>query len=583
MSRKASRTAPEKSLRARLGGLRGPIAYLVIISGAVNILALTGAFYMLQVYDRVLTSKSFPTLAALSILVIGLYLIQGLLDIIRSQTLVRLGSRLDQQFSPLAHRVAIDMPRFGFSTPEANERGRDVDVLRHFVSSQGPIAFFDLPWIPLYLAFVYLLHPYLGLLTLGGALVLTSLTVITELLTHKRSIETQKAGLDRASIADTNTRNADVLHAMGFAHRAIARFDAANKEHLALHAKTNDVTGSFSGLSKVMRMMLQSAVLGLGAFLTIRGELSAGAIIAASVAASRALAPVDLVIGQWKNVIAARRSYHRLGETLATIDDEKPHVQLPAPKTSLTVENVTVAAPRSGSVILADVAFELQAGQAIGLIGPSGGGKSSLVRGLLGVWPLVRGSIRIDGAEIDQWAREDLGQHIGYLPQEVALLDGTVAENICRFDPNPNNEKILEASRAADVHDLIIHLPNGYQTGIGPDGIALSAGQRQRIALARALYGKPFLVVLDEPNSNLDAEGDKALTAAITGVKERGGIVVVVAHRPSALAACDLVGVLQNGRLAAFGPKDTIIQDKSSTSRTTQPTRVALQPNVAKG
>jgi ATP-binding cassette subfamily C protein len=319
------------------------------------------------------------------------------------------------------------------------------------------------------------------------------------------------------------------------------------------------VAGTLGGISKVLRMILQSAVLGLGAFLTITGDLSAGAIIAASIASARALAPVDLAISQWKNVVQARRSYARLTETLTSLDIDKPVVTLPAPKSSLKVERITVAAPSTGAVVLSDISFELKAGQATGIIGPSGGGKSTLVRALTGVWPLLRGHVRLDDADFAQWVPDDLGRHIGYLPQEVSLLDGTISENISRFEPNADGRKILEAAKAAGVHEMIVRLTNGYETELGPNGTALSAGQRQRLALARALYDNPFLVVLDEPNSNLDSEGETALTAAVQSVRERGGIVIVVAHRPSALAACDTIGVVQAGKLAAFGPKDEIL------------------------
>lgn len=550
---------------SELGGLRSVVLFIFILSGIVNVLALTGSLYMLQIYDRALTSHSVPTLLALSALAIGLYFFQGLLDVSRSQILVRIGAQLDHRLAPLAHKVVIDMPRYGFSTAEASERGRDVDFLRQFMGGQGPMALFDLPWMPLYLAFVYYLHPWLGILTFAGALVLAALTILTAILTRMHSTSAQQAAVARTAMADSHSRNADVIRAMGFSGRAIARFAQINSEHLSLQTRTNDIAGTFSGISKVLRMMLQSAVLGLGAFLTISGELTAGAIIAASVAASRALAPVDLAISQWKNVVAARRSYARLTETLTAIDEAAPAVALPPPNASLSVEKITIAAPGTGAVILSDIGFELRAGQAVGIIGPSGGGKSTLARGLTGVWPLLRGDVRLDGADLSQWEPDHLGRHIGYLPQEVSLLDATVSENICRLDPEPDGKKILAAAQAAGVHELIVRLPQGYETPLGPNGCALSAGQRQRIALARALYDDPFLVVLDEPNSNLDAEGEAALTQAILGVRTRGGIVVVIAHRPSALAAVDMVGVIQNGKLAAFGPKEEIVAQSSPT------------------
>ena len=555
----SSRSTRHNSPKDAFSNLRFTIGFIFILSGVLNLLALTGALYMLQIYDRALTSQSIPTLLGLSLLAVGLYLCHGLLDISRSQILVRLGAQFDAKISPLAHSVTIDMPRYGYSLAEAKERGRDVDTIRQFLSGQGPHALFDLPWMPMYIIFVYFLHPWLGVLAIVGAIILTTLTLISELLMRDKTQTTHRAELLRANTADAHTRNSEVIRAMGFADRAISRFEKVNADHLSLQTKTNDVTGSFGGVSKVLRMILQSAVLGLGAYFAIVGELTAGAIIAASVATARALAPIDLAIGQWKGILAARRSYSRLGETLAAIDTDDKIVDLKKPEQKISVEKITVAAPGTGSVVLGDVSFELAAGQALGIIGPSGGGKSTMARALVGVWPLVRGSVRLDDAELSQWQPEQLGKYLGYVPQDVALLDGTVAENICRLDPDPDGNKILAAARAADVHELIVRLPNGYQTELGPHGVSLSAGQRQRIALARALYDEPFLVVLDEPNSNLDFEGEQALTAAIDAIKARGGIAIVIAHRPSAIVSCDLVGIIKDGRLAKIGSKEEII------------------------
>jgi ATP-binding cassette subfamily C protein len=539
--------------------VRGLALFLLLISGVISVLALTGSFYMLQIYDRALVSGSVPTLAAISVLAIGLYVFQGLFDIIRAQVLVRFGARVDRRLAPIAHQVVVDMPRLGYSTSEALERGRDVDTIRGFFGSQGPVAIFDLPWMPLFLAFVYVLHPTLGALTIGGAFFLALLAVLTELRSRRWSQATLAATIERNAIADSNARNAEVLKAMGFASRAVARFAGANERHLELQTRTSDITGTYGAVSRVTRMLLQSAILGLAAYLTILGELSAGAIIAASIASARAMAPIDLAIGNWKNIVAARGAWRRVADTVEVLEDRPEPMRLPAPVVSLKVEGVTVAAPATGRVILSDVSFEMRAGTAVGIIGPSGGGKSTLARALTGVWPLLRGAIRLDDADLSQWSDEDRGAHVGYLPQDVALLDATVAENIARLDPAPSPAAIVEAARAAAVHEMIVRLPEGYHTHLGPMGAAISGGQRQRLGLARALYGKPFLVVLDEPNANLDPEGEAALTAAIEGVKARGGIVIVIAHRPSALQACDLIGVIQRGKLTAFGPKAQIL------------------------
>ena len=480
MRSKDAKAAAKRDVDARVTkGLPAIFGYLFGISGIINILALTGSFYMLQIYDRALSSGSVTTLVTISALAIGLYLFQGTFDMLRSQILVRVGGQLDQRLAPLAHQVAVDMPRFGYSTSEALERGRDVDTVRAFLGSQGPIALFDLPWVPLFLVFVYVLHPYLGALTLGGAVVLTLLTILTEVLTRRKAGDTQRAAILRNSIADSNARNADVLKAMGFAHRAIARFQRANEAHLALHARSSDIVGSFGAISRVLRMILQSAVLGLGAYLVIQGEMSAGAIIAASVASARALAPIDMAIGNWKNVVGARNAFGRLKETVRALSSLKTPLPIPAPRQSLKVEGITVAAPGSGRVLLSDVSFELQAGQAVGIIGPSGGGKTTLARAITGIWPVLRGNLRLDDADLSQWSDQDLGQYVGYMPQEVALMDGTIDENISRFAEPPDARKIVDAAKAAQVHTMIVRMPKSYRTELGPRGEALSGGQRQ--------------------------------------------------------------------------------------------------------
>jgi len=557
---------------------KGIGVFLFWISGIINVLALTGSFYMLQIYDRALTSGSVPTLAALSVLALGLYLFQGVFDIIRSQLLVRIGAKIDRILSPIAHRVSVDMPRFGFSSAEALERGRDVDTLRTFMGSQGPVALFDLPWVPLYILFVYFLHPVLGAVTLGGAVLLTLLTVWTELKSRQLANAVHQANIARSAIADSNARNSDIIKAMGIQDRAVHRYTKANSEHLVLQTQVTDITGTFSAISRVLRMLLQSGLLGLGAYFTIQGQMSAGAIIAVSVAASRALAPIDMAIGNWKGMVTARQAYKRLRETMVALADLPERIDLPAPKESLRVEKITVAAPSSGQVLLSEVSLEVKAGQGLAIIGPSGGGKTTLVRALTGIWPVLRGSVRLDNADLLQWKEEVLGRYVGYLPQEVALMDGTIVENISRFAPKRDGKGVVAAAMAAGVHELIVRLPDGYDTPLGSQGTALSAGQRQRIGLARALYGDPFVVVLDEPNAFLDTEGEQALNKAIAGIKKRGGIVIVVAHRPSVLEQMDLVAVVQAGKLTAFGTKAQVLGAQQAPERSKpnlQPVRAA--------
>ncbi|EAQ43582.1 MULTISPECIES: type I secretion system permease/ATPase [Roseobacteraceae] len=565
MARSSARQSEKDARLARLtAGLRPVFLYIFGLSGIINILALTGAFYMMQIYDRALMSGSIPTLALISALALGLYMFQGGFDVIRSQILHRVGARFDARVAPDIHRMSIDMPRYGFSVAESMERGRSVDTLRNFFGGPALVSLFDLPWMPIFLAFVFVLHPYLGALAIAGAVVLTLMTVLTELMTRKANAQVNRAAVQRSSVAEANARNADVIKAMGFSSQALAQFQKANDEHLTLQSGSSDVTRTVGALSKVLRMMLQSAVLGLGAYLTIMGEMTAGAIIAASVASARALAPIDSTIANWKNLIAARNALATIKQTMAALPEQPRPLQMPDPKQAFSAEGITVVAPGSGRVLLSDVTIQLEAGQALGLIGPSGGGKSSLMRAMAGVWPVLRGHVRLDGADLVQWGEDTIARSFGYLPQDYTLFDTTIARNIARLaDPDP--EKVIAAARAAGVHEMILAMPDGYETELGASSTSLSGGQRQRIALARALYGDPFVVLLDEPNSNLDAEGERAVSHAIQSIRDRGGIVIVVAHRPSALENVDLVGVVQDGALSRFGPKSEIMRVKPAS------------------
>ncbi|MEQ1719114.1 MAG: type I secretion system permease/ATPase [Hyphomicrobium sp.] len=547
-------------VRAAIGSLGPLIPTIAVISAVVNVLALTGSFYMLQVYDRVLSSRSVPTLMALSALAIGLYIFQGALEIIRGQIFVRLASRADRELSAKAQDAAMRLPLYGGSRSESLQPLRDVDTVRAFLSGAGPTALFDIPWLPLYMGFVFLLHPVLGIVTMCGAVVMLSLTLMSErMVRHPSTSATQAAG-ERFSIAQASERNSEVLRAMGFGGNLLRRFTAVNDRHIGAQEQLADVAGGLSVVSKVFRMLLQSALLGLGAYFTINGQMSAGAIIAVSIASARALAPIETAIANWKGFVAARQCSERLNKVFQSLPKEQDPIDLPKPCKSLSIEAAAVQIPGGQRFVLNAITLDIAAGQGLAIIGPSAAGKSSLARAMVGIWPLARGSIRLDGAGLERWSNAKLGRHIGYMPQEVDLFEGTISENISRFDENADGAAILEAARAADVHEMILRLPNGYETRIGDRGTSLSAGQRQRIGLARALYGNPFLVVLDEPNSNLDADGDTALLKAIIGVKERGGIAVIVAHRPTVLQAVDLVAVIGNGQLTAFGPRDEIIR-----------------------
>ena len=562
MTKKPSDPIANRSpdLAAAFHGFRSAIFAVSVISGVINLLALTGSLYMLQVYDRVLSSHSVPTLTALSVLMVAMYAFYGVLDLLRNQASGRAAGLFDRRIGGAVHALVLKLPLKGASRSGAQQPMRDVDTIRTFFANGGPIAFLDLPWMPLYLVFVFMLHPWLGLMCLGGMLMLVLLTFLTEGLSRKEVQASARADAARKAIADTNTRNAEALQAMGIVDRAVQRFETLNHNYLALQTKASDVISRLTTASKFLRLTLQSAILGMGAYLTVRGQVTGGAIIAASIVTSRALAPVEQVIAHWRNFLGARQSYDRLSNMLNRFPADHRPLALPPPVERLSVENMTVCIPGAERPVLLDVGFELERGQALAVIGPSAAGKSSLARAITGVWPLARGSVRLDGAELGGWSLDELGRHIGYVPQDVTLFDGTIAENISRLEEDMDSRAIIAAARAAGVHDLILHLPDGYETNVGPDGSALSAGQRQRIALARALFRDPFLVVLDEPNSNLDAEGESALSAAIQGVRNRGGIVLVIAHRPSALNAADHVAMINAGRLAAFGPKDDVLK-----------------------
>ncbi len=550
---------PRSELSAALAACRGAFVGTALISGMSNVLMLTGAMFMLEVYDRVLPSRSMPTLVGLIILAAGLYAALGILDAIRGRVLARIGSALDESLSGRVYETLVRLPLRVGSRSEGNQPLRDLDAIRSYLGSLGPVALFDLPWIPLYLAICYAFHPLIGYTALGGAILLIALTVLTEILMRAPSKAATEAAVTRNNLAEASRRNAEALTAMGMLGRMGMRWSEANRQYMSNQRRTSDIGGGLGSLSRVLRMMLQSGVLAVGAYLVIIQEASAGIIIAGSILAARALAPVDLTIAHWKGFVTARQSWHRLSGLLATLPAQAAPMQLQKPSHRLTVENVSAAPPGVQKIVVQDVGFKLEAGQGLGVIGPSGSGKSSLARLLVGVWQPLRGKVRVDGAALDQWSSDALGVHIGYLPQDVELLSGTVAENIARFEPDADPKAVLAAAQAVGVHDMIVALPDGYGTAVGEHGSALSSGQAQRIALARAVYRNPFLVVLDEPNAHLDAEGDEALTRAILGVRERKGIVIVIAHRPSAIAGVDHVLVMNKGRAQAFGPKDEVL------------------------
>ncbi|KZK94490.1 Type I secretion system ATP-binding protein PrsD [Pseudovibrio sp. Ad46] len=520
---------------------------------------LTGPMFMLQIYDRVLASHSVPTLVIIASFAGILYLFFALLEGIRARGLSRISQEIDARLSRTAFLANLRVPlRMGNSGKNVDPI-RDLETMRQFWGGQGPAALFDIPWMPIYLGLVFVLHFWLGMLALAGAVIILSLVLANEFMSRDPSRELASQNAQRSNTRSGARRNAEVVRALGMSSTLTNKWDETNARFYDAQTKAGDRASLFATAIKAFRFLLGSAVLAVGAWLAILQEVSPGVMIAASIITSRALSPVEQAVGQWRVFIAARQARTRLEKSLEGLDETPPETELPLPSKTLNVQQIATAPPGARAVTLAGVNFELKAGDGMGIIGPSGSGKTSLVRALVGVWPILRGAVRLDGAELGQWSEDRLGTAVGYLPQDVELFDGTIAENISRFAPERDDEKILEAAQLANVHELVTSLADGYDTQVGEGGALLSAGQRQRVGLARALYDSPFLIVLDEPNSNLDSEGEAALTRAIKLMRETGSIVIVVAHRPSAISAVDLLLVVKDGQQAAFGPKDEVL------------------------
>lgn len=536
-----------------------------LFSLVINLLMLTGPLFMLQVYDRVLSSRSVPTLVALFVLVAALFGFLGIFDFVRARVFSRMGHRLDHMLMVPAMKSWIFQGIIGNN--ETSRPVNDLTGLRLFMGSPGLPALFDLPWTPLYIAIVFFLHPWLGWLTIGGALLVLILAIANEGFTKNPLREAMGYDLAEAQLSEQSQRNAQAIIAMGMTGNIVKHWQGIRKSGAGLAQSGGDIGQGISSSSKAIRMLLQSAILALGGYLAIQQEISPGTIIAASIIAGRGLSPIDMTIGNWRNIIRAREAYRRLNAVLSQTSSPAASIELPAPSGNLDVANIskfapspTMGASQDGRPILQGLNFTLAPGDGLGVIGPSAAGKTCLARLLVGLWLPDQGSVRLDGATFDQWDSDKLGRHIGYLPQSVELITGSVSQNISRFDPDVEDEVVIEAAKLAGVHDLILSLPDGYATMIGHGKTPLSGGQAQRIALARAVLRKPALVVLDEPNSNLDAFGDEALTKAIENLREAGSMVVVMAHRPSAIAAVNYILMLQEGRQAEFGPKAEVLR-----------------------
>lgn len=543
-------------------GLRDSARRLVGVagfSGVVNVLMLSGSLYMLQVYDRVIPSRNIATLLGLSLLVLAAYLIQGYFDALRARMLCRVATLFDVGMQESIHNALATLPLRGANPVLLQQPLRDLDQIRTFMSGMGPTAFLDMPWIPIFLITLFLFHPAIGVTALLGTVAIITMTLLTERLSRSAAKAAMDSSARRQVLADTTQRNAEIIRALGMGDRFTARWSQANERYLRENLQATDVYANLGSGAKMLRYVLQSGMLGIGAYLVVTDQASGGIMIASSIMMGRALAPVEVALGTWKQLVAARQGLVRLRDICKLTEKPPvPPVVLPRPCREISVEDLAVAAPGSDKWIVSNISFSLKAGMGLAMLGASASGKTSLAKALVGIWPAQQGVVRLDGADIDQWYNEDLGRYIGYLPQDVGLLDGTVAENICRFDEQATSDAILKAAQIAGVHDIILRLPQGFATRIGQGGMSLSAGQRQRIGLARAVFGDPFLVVLDEPNANLDADGENSLGRAIETLRRNGGIVIVISHRPSALAVLNMAMVLYEGKAIAFGPCDEI-------------------------
>ncbi len=564
---------PSSELAQAIRHCRQSFQSAAIFSLFINLLMLLPAIYMMQVYDRVLGSSSTSTLLMLTLLAVVLFIMLGALEWIRSQILIRVSTRFDLLLNERLYRVLFRQALVSGGKTSAQPLG-DLLVLRQFLTGNGLFAFFDAPWIPVYVGLLFLFHFTFGIVAVISAVLLILLAIWNERATHDDLEQANRVSVESANITARNLRNAEVVHALGMLPDLMSRWKDKQQRLIMLQAVASEKAGLIAALSKTYRLTVQSLILGLGAWLAIEKQISPGLMIGGSILLGRALAPIDLMIGSWKQFLSARTAYERLNTLLAQFPVEAERMPLPIPKGALRAEQAVVAPPGAKVAVIKGLNFTIEAGTFVALIGSSASGKSTLARALLGIWPVANGAIRLDGADVAQLDRSTIGAHIGYLPQDIELFDGTIADNIARFGAL-DADKVVVAAKAAGVHDMILHLPQGYDTEIGGTGGVLSAGQRQRVGLARALYGNPVLVVLDEPNSNLDEQGEQALARALAEVKQRGCTVIVITHRLGILGLVDRIMVLNDGLLALDGPRDEVLAKLNQ--RPAQPAGITQQ------
>ena len=544
--------------------LRHTFYSLAGFSGVINVLMLAPAIYMLQVYDRALVSSNVTTLLMLTLLMIGLYTLMAILEVVRTRVLIRVGNRLDMALNRRVFTAAFErnLQRAGGNPAQALQ---DLAQVRQFLTGNGLFAFFDAPWTPIYLFVAYLIHPLLGIVTLCGSLILVSLTWLTEIVTKKPLNEANLASQISGTFANNNLRNAEVIEAMGMLPAITQRWFGSYLRILEMQTLASDRAAYISGLARFVRITLQSLILGTGALLAIEGSITPGMMIASSILSGRALAPVEQLIGAWKQLLTGRRAWSRLKQLLQAFPPRADAMKLQRPLGMLSVEHLHAGAPGMSQSIIRGPHFNLSPGESLGIIGPSASGKSTLARLLVGIWPAQSGKVRLDGVDVYLWNKEELGPWIGYLPQDVELFEGTIADNIARFG-EVDSDAVIVAAKRAGVHDMILRFAHGYDTHLDVDGNPLSGGQRQRIGLARALYGEPSIIVLDEPNANLDDAGEKALIEALEDLKSRGCTTVLISHRPSILGTVDKVLMLREGSTQLFGPRDEVFAALRQTS-----------------
>ena len=548
----------KEELAQSLRELRSYFMYAGLFSAAINFLMLTPIIYMLQVYDRVVASGSLSTLAMLSIMMVGLLLASGGFEWVRTVILIRASNRIETKLRPRVSEATFKRSILTGGKYSSTQSISDLISLRQFLTGNGLFAFFDAPWFPIYVGVMFMFHPWFGVAGIVAGIIMLTFTLSTEILTSKELADANSESSIFSNQVEGSLRNSEVVQAMGMGTNLQTRLYRHADKALYLQSKASFKGGALVSLSKSIRMILQSVLLGLGAFLALRQEISPGMMIAGSLLLGRALAPLDLLTASWKGFTVARAQYKRLDELLRQIPPEQESMSLPPPSGRLEASQVVVNAPGTSSQILKGVSFELSAGDALGIIGPSGAGKSTLARALLGIWSPNHGTVRLDGADVSSWDRTELGPHIGYLPQDIELFNGSIADNICRFG-EVDSGQVVSSAKLAGVHELILALPKGYDTIMSAGGGTLSGGQRQRIGLARAVYNGPKLIILDEPNSNLDDVGEKELVSAINRIKDEGSTIIVISHRTPLLHAMDKLLVLKEGLVAAFGPKDQIL------------------------